>query len=76
MLLFTFDQKLGRDHSQQSIQQKGLKGIFLKTLDIKERKISAIACCDGKGGVTLGISTVEQTRHWDLVLENSLDNRA
>jgi hypothetical protein len=51
---------------------KGFKGDFLKKLTAKEKK-TAIAYQDGKGGVTLGLTTFEQTRHWDLVLANPLD---
>ena len=27
---------------------------------------------DGKGGITLGLTTFKHTRHWDLVLVNPL----
>ncbi len=55
------------------IDAKGFKAIFLKKLTISEKKITGIAYRDGKGGITLGLTTFEQTRHWDLVLANPLD---
>jgi hypothetical protein len=70
MFPFTYDQKLGRGDTRQSIETKGFKALFLKKLVIKGKQITGIAYRDGKGGITLGISTTEPTRHWDLVTVN------
>jgi hypothetical protein len=58
-------------NTEVAMDREGFKGIFLKTLDIKIEKYQPLLTV-----MTLGISTFEQTRHWDLVLENPLDNRA
>jgi hypothetical protein len=67
MFPFTYDQKLGQNDTRQLVNKSGFKALFLKKLTIKEKQIMAMAYRDGKGGVTLGITTSEQTRHWDLV---------
>jgi hypothetical protein len=33
---------------------------------LKEKQMTGIAYRDGKGGVTLGLSTTDSARHWDL----------
>jgi hypothetical protein len=64
MFLFTYDQKLGQSNTRQSVDTKGFKAIFLKKLILKDKQI---AYHDGKGGVTLGITTTKSICHWDLV---------
>jgi hypothetical protein len=68
MFPFTYDQKLGQNDTRQLIDKSGFKALFLKKLTIRDKQIMATAYRDGKGGVILGITTSEQTRHWDLVV--------
>jgi hypothetical protein len=64
---FTYDQKLGRSDTWQSVDTKGFKAIFIKKLILKDKQITGFAYRDGKCGVTLGITTTESIHHWDLV---------
>jgi hypothetical protein len=73
MFPFTFDQKIGAGDKRQVIDTKGFKALFLKKLTTREKNLTGIAYRDGKGGITLGLTTFEQNRHWDLVLTNPLD---
>jgi hypothetical protein len=74
MFPFTYDQKVAAEDKRQVLDAKGFKAIFLKKLTISEKKITGLEYRDGKGGIPLGLTTFEQTRHWDLVLSNPLDN--
>jgi hypothetical protein len=67
MFPFTYDHKLGRSDTRQSVDTKGFEAIFLKKLILKDKQITGLAYRDGKGGVTLGITTTESIRHWDLI---------
>jgi len=67
MFPFTYDQKLSRNDTWQLVDTKGFIVIFLKKLKLKEKQMTGIAYLDGKGGVTLGLTTTESARHWDLV---------
>ncbi len=48
-----------------------MKGIFLKALNLKDKQITGIAYCDGKSGVTLGLTTTETTCSKNLVKLNT-----
>jgi len=67
MFPFTYDQKLGRSDTWQSVDTKGFKAIFIKKLILKDKQITGFAYRDGKCGVTLGITTTESIHHWELV---------
>jgi hypothetical protein len=45
----------------------------MKRLTIQGKQITGIAYRDGKGVVTLGLTSNMKTRHWDLVNANLLD---
>lgn len=72
MFPFTYEQKLTSSDKRQLIEKKGFRNLFLKKLRARDKDITGIAYRDGKGGVTLALTTFEQTRHWDLVLANPL----
>jgi hypothetical protein len=40
---------------------------------VSNKNITGVAYRDGKGGITLGLTTSSQMRHWDLVLSNPQD---
>jgi hypothetical protein len=74
MLPFTFEQKMSQGDTRQSVDPAGFKTLFIKKkLTINDKEVTGLAYRDGKGGVTLGLTTCEHTRHWDLVLANPLD---
>jgi hypothetical protein len=60
---FHFDQKAASIDKRQVVETKGFKTIFLKKLANKDKQLTAIEYCDGKGGITLGINSSEQTQH-------------
>ncbi len=73
MFPFTFDQKLSPNDTRQSIDTRGFKALYMKKLTTKDKVVTGLAYRDGKGGVTLGLNTTEQNRHWDLVLVSPID---
>jgi hypothetical protein len=73
MFPFTYDQKTGPGDLRQSINPAGFKTLFVKKLTVSNKEITGIAYRDGKGGITLGLTTHSQMRHWDLVLSNPQD---
>jgi hypothetical protein len=75
MFPFTFDQKLSQSDTRQLIDPAGFKTLFMKKLTIGGKDLTGLAYRDGKGGVTLGLTTCEHTRHWDFVLVNPLDEK-
>ncbi len=73
MFPFMYDQKLDQSDTRQSIDSARLKTLFVKKLTVSHKEITSIAYWDGKGGITLGITTSDQMCHWDLVVANPLD---
>jgi hypothetical protein len=73
MFPFTYEEKMSQSDTRQSVDPAGFKTRFMKKLTINSKEITGLAYRDGKGGVTLGLTTCEHTRHWDLVLANPLD---
>jgi len=43
---------------------------FMKKLTVSGENNVGLAYCDGKGGVTLGLTTYEHMQHWDCVLKD------
>jgi len=70
MFPFTYDQKLSSSDTRQVVDPSGFKTLFMKKLTVSGKNITGLAYRDGKGGVTLGLTTCEHMRHWDLVLED------
>ena len=73
MFPFTYEQKLAQSDTRQLIHTQGFKALFLKKLSVRDKQLTGIAYRDGKGGVTLGLTSSTSTRHWDLVAANPLD---
>ena len=73
MFPFTYDQRLAQNDKRQLIDTNGFKALFMKKLTVQGKQITGVAYRDGKGGVTLGLTSSTKTRHWDLVLANPLD---
>lgn len=69
----TFDQKLSQNDMRQTIQMKGIQAIYMKKLTIMDKTITGMANRDGRGGVTLGLSTSIFNHQWDFVLANPDD---
>jgi hypothetical protein len=64
MFPFTFDQKIAANDKRQVVETKGFKALFLKKLKtLSEKQITGIAYRDGKGGIMLGLTTFEHSRH-------------
>jgi len=73
MFSFRYDQKKGQGDMWQSINPTGFKTLSVKKLTVSSKEITGIVYRDGKGGVTLGLTTHSQMCHWDLVLSNPQD---
>jgi hypothetical protein len=63
MFPYTYDQTLATGDTRQVTNQKGFKALFLKKLTIKNKQITGVAYRDGKGGITLGLTTMALNRH-------------
>jgi hypothetical protein len=48
---------------------------LLKKLSVQDKQLTGIACGNGKGGVTLVLTSSTSTQHWDLVAANPLDTK-
>jgi hypothetical protein len=49
------------------------QGSFLAKLSVQDKQLTGITYRDGKGGITLGLTSSTSTRHWDLVAADPLD---
>ncbi len=57
MFPFTYEQKLAQSDTRQLIDTQGFKALFLKKLTVRDKQLTGIAYQDGKGGVTLGLTS-------------------
>ena len=73
MFPYTFDQKLRENDTREDVPMKGFKALFQKKVPYKNKNLTTGAYRDGHGGVTLGITSSSEGRHWDLVLHNPKD---
>jgi hypothetical protein len=73
MFPFTYEQRLAQNDRRQLIDTGGFKALFIKKLTVRDKQITGVAYRDGKGGVTLGLTSCTHNRHWDLVLVNPMD---
>lgn len=73
---FTFDQKLRSDDKRELIQTDGFKRLYIKHKLLSQSNSSRTMTAVGyrnNGNVTLGISTIFNSIHWDLILKDSRD---
>ncbi len=73
MFPFTFNQTLKSGDSRQYVCEIGHKALLCKNVAVQNKNLTGVAYRDGRGNVTLGLSSMIPGRQWDLVVANPND---